>query len=61
MMEYDIHTVLDIMTFLATAWVVYTIYIPLASTYQREQDSVHTIYVVRILVKSGGLAALLIT
>lgn len=45
MMEYDVHTVLDTLTFLATAWVVYNMYIPLAHTHQKELDTVHTLYV----------------
>ena len=47
MMEYDIHTVLDFLTLLATVWVIYTLRIPLKDTYQEEQDSVQTYYVVR--------------
>lgn len=46
MMEYDVHTILDTLTFLATAWVVYSMYVPLAQTYQRDLDTVHTLYVV---------------
>jgi hypothetical protein len=47
MMEYDIHTVLDFLTLGATAWVVYTLRMPLKDTYQVEQDSVQSYYVVR--------------
>ena len=47
MMEYDIHTVLDLLTLIATVWVIYTLRIPLKDTYQEEQDSVQTYYVVR--------------
>ena len=46
MMEYDIHTVLDFLTLVATVWVIYTLRIPLKDTYQEEQDSVQTYYVV---------------
>ena len=46
MMEYDIHTVLDFLTLGATAWVIYTLRMPLKDTYQAEQDSVQTYYVV---------------
>ena len=47
MMEYDIHTVLDLLTLIATVWVIYTLHIPLKDTYQEEQDSVQTYFVVR--------------
>ena len=47
MMEYDIHTVLDFLTLIATVWVIYTLRIPLKDTYQEEQDSVQTYFVVR--------------
>ena len=49
MMEYDIHTVLDFLTLVATVWVIYTLRIPLKDTYQEEQDSVQTYYVVGYL------------
>ena len=50
MMEYDIHTVLDFLTLVATVWVIYTLRIPLKDTYQEEQDSVQTYYVVGYLI-----------
>jgi len=40
MMEYDIHTVLDLLTLVATGWVVFTMHTKLASTYQAELDTV---------------------
>lgn len=46
MMEYDIHTVLDFLTLGATLWVMYTLRMPLKDTYQAEQDSVQSYYVV---------------
>jgi hypothetical protein len=47
-MEYDIHTVLDLLTLTATCWVVYTMrFTPLKNTYQRDQDSIKLYYVVR--------------
>ena len=49
-MEYDIHTVLDFLTLVATVWVIYTLRIPLKDTYQEEQDSVQTYYVVGYLI-----------
>jgi ER lumen protein retaining receptor len=45
MMEYDIHTILDGLTFLATLVVIYLLYGPLRSSYQSEEDSVQTYYV----------------
>ena len=46
MMEYDIHTILDGLTFLATLVVIYLLYGPLRSSYQSEEDSVQTYFVV---------------
>lgn len=51
MMEYDIHTVLDFLTLIATVWVIYTLRIPLKDTYQEEQDSVQTYFVVSSLFR----------
>ena len=57
MMEYDIHTVLDLLTLIATVWVIYTLRIPLKDTYQEEQDSVQTYFVVRWLPRHCCLDA----
>ncbi|CAD7697255.1 unnamed protein product [Ostreobium quekettii] len=45
MMEYDIHTVLDALTLLATGWVIYTMMFQLKHTYQVELDTLMTAYV----------------
>ena len=47
-MEYDIHTVLDLLTLVATLWVIYELRFPLADTYQKDQDTIQSYYVVRI-------------
>ena len=47
LMEYDIHTVLDFLTLAATLWVIYELRVPLKDTYQSEQDSVQTYFVVQ--------------
>lgn len=47
MMEYDIHTVLDLLTLVATLWVIYELRFPLADTYQKDQDTIQSYYVVR--------------
>ena len=47
MMEYDVHTVLDMLTLVATAAVIYQLRVKLVDTYQDDQDSVKTYYVVR--------------
>lgn len=39
MMEYDIHTVLDLLTLAATCWVIYTLRGPLHESYQKQQDT----------------------
>ena len=59
MMEYDIHTVLDLLTLIATVWVIYTLRIPLKDTYQEEQDSVQTYYVVRSPLPTAVLMPLM--
>ncbi|KAK9799367.1 hypothetical protein WJX73_002968 [Symbiochloris irregularis] len=45
MMEYDIHTILDLLTLVATCFVMYGLRVPLKDTYQADQDSVQTYYV----------------
>ena len=49
-MEYDIHTVLDLLTLVATLWVIYELRFPLADTYQKDQDTIQSYYVVRTWV-----------
>ena len=49
MMEYDIHTVLDLLTLVATIWVIYELRLPLKDTYQADQDTVQTYYVVSFI------------
>lgn len=47
MMEYDIHTLLDALTLVATAWVIYTMrFTDMKATYQQEQDTVRLYHVV---------------
>ena len=41
------HTVLDLLTLVATAWVIYTLRVTLRDSYQNEQDTIQTYYVVR--------------
>eukprot|EP00877_Chromochloris_zofingiensis_P000685 jgi/Chrzof1/10617/Cz05g05110.t1 len=57
MMEYDIHTVLDAMTLVATAWVLYSmIATPVKQTYQAELDSVKWYYVIIPCAILAGVA-----
>lgn len=52
MMEYDIHTLLDGLTLLATFGVLYALWFtPIKNTYQSELDSVKFYYVVRAVVQ----------
>ncbi|CAB4291205.1 unnamed protein product [Prunus armeniaca] len=46
MMEGDIHTVLDFLTLVATAWVIYMIRFKLKSTYIKELDNFRLYYLV---------------
>lgn len=54
MMEYDVHTLLDLLSLAATAWVIYMMRINLTDSYQADQDTVQTYYVVRTLPSLGG-------
>ena len=45
-MEYDIHTLLDLLTLVATLWVEYMMRGPLKSTYNDELDTIETWHVV---------------
>jgi len=47
-MEKDIHTVLDLLTLIATGWVIYTIRYQLWSSYSEEMDNLPNYYVVRL-------------
>ncbi|KAF6261315.1 hypothetical protein COO60DRAFT_1636898 [Scenedesmus sp. NREL 46B-D3] len=57
MMEYDIHTILDGMTLLATVGVLYALWFtPIKSTYQADLDNVKFYYVVIPCVVMAGIA-----
>ena len=47
MMEYDIHTFLDLLTLLATLLVIYMLWFPLRDSYQAAEDNIQSYYVVR--------------
>lgn len=47
MMEYDVHTVLDLLTLLATCLVIYMLWFPLRDSYQASEDSMQSYFVVR--------------
>lgn len=46
MMEYDIHTFLDLLTLLATLLVIYMLRFPLRDSYQAAEDSIQSYVVV---------------
>ena len=46
MMEYDVHTLLDFLTLLATALVIYMLWFPLKDSYQASEDSIQSWFVV---------------
>jgi hypothetical protein len=55
-MEYDIHTLLDASTLVATVWVVYMMrFTGLKQAYQKEQDVVNQLYVVRSIAVAASL------
>lgn len=45
-MEYDVHTVLDLATLAATIWVIYMMRFNLNASYMHEKDNVPNYYVV---------------
>lgn len=45
-MEYDIHTILDLATFVTTVWVIYMIRLKLKASYMEEKDNFAIYYVV---------------
>jgi len=45
MMEYDIHTLLDLLTLLATVWVIYTMHFKLHGSYNQQMDTLHVHYI----------------
>lgn len=46
MMEYDIHTFLDLLTLLATLLVIYMLRFPLRDSYQAAEDNIQSYFVV---------------
>lgn len=44
-MEYDVHTILDMLTLAATGWVIYMMYFKLKSTYQADKDTLLEAYI----------------
>lgn len=46
MMEYDVHTFLDLLTLGATGWVIYMLRIPLKNSYQADLDIMNQLLVV---------------
>lgn len=59
MMEYDIHTVLDALTLLATVGVLYALWFtPIKNTYQADLDSIKFYYVVRASCNANRISAL---
>ena len=46
MMEYDIHTFLDLLTLLATSLVIYMLWFPLRDSYQAAEDNIQSYFVV---------------
>lgn len=48
MMEYDVHTLLDFVTFVATAWVLFQMRTKLARSYSARKDSARMEYIVRV-------------
>ena len=53
MMEYDVHTLLDLLSLAATAWVIFMMRFRVTDSYQADQDTVKTYYVVRASSSPG--------
>lgn len=47
-MEYDIHTILDLATLAATLWVIFMIRFKLKSSYMEDKDTLPLYYVVSV-------------
>eukprot|EP00894_Picocystis_sp_ML_P004988 jgi/Pico_ML_1/55505/g1180.t1 len=45
LMEFDVHTFLDLITLASTVWVIYTMRVTLKQTYTKELDSMKIYYV----------------
>jgi hypothetical protein len=59
MMEYDIHTFLDLLTLLATLLVIYMLWFPLKDSYQAAEDNIQSYYVVSLLHGANATGYLL--
>jgi hypothetical protein len=46
-MEYDVHTLLDLLTFVATGWVLFMMHTKLKKSYSSDMDTVRLEYIVR--------------
>lgn len=49
-MEYDVHTILDLLTLAATGWIIFMILTKLKSTWQQDKDVMLEAYVVRSML-----------
>ncbi len=58
MMEYDIHTFLDLLTLLATLLVIYMLWFPLKDSYQAAEDNIQSYYVVSLLHDANAMGYL---
>ena len=54
-MEYDIHTLLDMATLVTTLWVIYMIRFKLKSSYMDDKDNLAIYYVVSYLMPNNLL------
>jgi len=54
-MEYDIHTLLDMATLVTTLWVIYMIRFKLKSSYMDDKDNLAMYYVVSYLMPNNLL------
>lgn len=57
-MEYDVHTLLDLLTFLATGWVLFMMHTKLKKSYTPDLDTVRIEFVVRPRNCLWGIALL---
>lgn len=46
-MEQDVHTLLDLLTFAATGWVIFMMLTRARASWQADKDVLHELYVVR--------------
>jgi ER lumen protein retaining receptor len=51
-MEYDVHTLLDLLTLTATGWIIFVMLTAAKSTWQADKDTLWEVYIVRASIQA---------